>query len=195
MGLTKHLIVARYNEDVVWLKNIHCMDSVFLYNKGKELDGAIQLANINREAHTYVYHIISNYDSLADYNFFLQGNPFPHIQNVNKDNLNEALSLISCLGHAPLFNTFLTDWTGLSLACFKDCLQGSPENIQFSPGAQWVVTKESIQSKSKQFYERLFENLKVNRTCNRDGLYNAWNLEGLWNYIFDKNIKEKGYAD
>ena len=33
----------------------------------------INLPNIGREAHTYLYHIINNYDNLADINVFLPG--------------------------------------------------------------------------------------------------------------------------
>lgn len=75
------IVVARYNEDLKWLDNdpfnkyyIKC------YNKGSNNDininsahEIINLANVGRCDHTYLYHIINNYDNLADYTVFLPG--------------------------------------------------------------------------------------------------------------------------
>ena len=53
--------------------------------------------NVGREGHTYYKHIYDNYDNLADYTIFLQGNPFDHspniISNLNKYVNNTNLSI------------------------------------------------------------------------------------------------------
>lgn len=74
--MTKHLIVAKFQENTDWTKQIKDFD-IFIYNKGKGKAG-IKLENVGREAHTYLHHIIENYDTLADVNVFTQGHPFDH---------------------------------------------------------------------------------------------------------------------
>ena len=78
--MDKKIIVARYNEDVSWTKNIDFAE-VIIYNKGEdEIPGAIPLPNVGRESGTYLNFIIDNYDQIkldALY-FFLQGDPFAH---------------------------------------------------------------------------------------------------------------------
>lgn len=69
------IVVARYNENIKYLKSYK--DMTIIYNKGDddipiEFD-IIKLPNIGRESHTYLYHIIQNYDNLADKTFFIQG--------------------------------------------------------------------------------------------------------------------------
>ena len=86
------IVVARYNENLDWLKEIKKSKDlkITVYNKGKDdIDVPfITLPNIGRESHTYLYHIINNYDNLADQTIFCQGDPIFHapdfINLVNK---------------------------------------------------------------------------------------------------------------
>jgi hypothetical protein len=73
-------VVARYNEDTDWFKDEpwNKMDMI-CYNKGPKLPEncfndkckVVELENVGRCDHTYLYHIIENYDSLAPVTFFL----------------------------------------------------------------------------------------------------------------------------
>ena len=86
------IVVARYNENLDWLKKIKKSKDIKItvYNKGKDdIDVPfIPLPNIGRESHTYLYHIINNYDNLADQTIFCQGDPIFHspdfINLINK---------------------------------------------------------------------------------------------------------------
>jgi len=67
------IVIARYNEDISWsevLKNNRT-----IYNKGGKLEGinCVQLSNVGRESHTYLWHIVNNYEILADITLFSQG--------------------------------------------------------------------------------------------------------------------------
>ena len=71
-------VIAVYNEDLTWDKNI--ADHTHVYDKSsgkvrKDLEFfEWQNSNVGRESHTYLYHnIIENYDRLADVTVFLQG--------------------------------------------------------------------------------------------------------------------------
>lgn len=79
------VVVARYAEDLSWLRGLGLPGLV--YNKGLGLDPdslppgieVLALPNVGREAHTYLTHIIAHYDALPLYTAFLQGNPFTHL--------------------------------------------------------------------------------------------------------------------
>lgn len=66
------IVVARYNEDISWTKPFETITTI--YNKGEDnIPNSINLKNVGRESHTYLYHIVNNYDSLADITVFFQG--------------------------------------------------------------------------------------------------------------------------
>jgi hypothetical protein len=81
------MVVARYREDVTWIKDF--MDlypnlRVYLYLKGPELteferaslpDSVVvrHLPNVGRCDHTFLYHIITEYDCLTDVTVFASG--------------------------------------------------------------------------------------------------------------------------
>ena len=60
------LVVSRYNEDLEWLKEEPFNKyRVICYNKGKNDDfykppnmRIVNLENVGREGHTYIYHIL-----------------------------------------------------------------------------------------------------------------------------------------
>jgi hypothetical protein len=75
------LVVARYEEDISWIKNIpeDMYSRMFIYNKGSDADFNLPksvtktLPNYGRESHTYLSHVIDNYDNLADITMFVPG--------------------------------------------------------------------------------------------------------------------------
>lgn len=156
------IVVARYNENVNWTKEFQ---NVIIYNKGNKLNdnyNEIMLNNVGREGHTYYKHIYDNYENLADYTIFLQGNPFDHSPNIisdlkkyieNKDlNIDfEFLSswiidcnLTRCIHHAnlPLATTYEKIFN----------IKKSDITFKFGAGAQFIVSKKSILKKPKEFY-------------------------------------------
>lgn len=71
------LVVSAYNEDISWIKKIK--NSKIIYNKSnKKIKDSIPLENIGRESHTYLHHIVKNYDKINDFTIFCQGHPFDH---------------------------------------------------------------------------------------------------------------------
>lgn len=79
---TVEIVIARYNEDLSWLKQ-HPFNqyNVVIYNKGtnhnfykpEKLKYVENLKNVGKCDHTYLYHIIKNYNNLADVTIFLPG--------------------------------------------------------------------------------------------------------------------------
>ena len=86
------IVIARYNENLDWLKKIKKSKDlkITVYNKGPDDINVpfIKLPNIGRESHTFLYHIINNYDNLADQTIFCQGDSIFHspdfLELINK---------------------------------------------------------------------------------------------------------------
>jgi len=69
------VVLNRYTEDISWSDEFDKIRVV--YDKGKaplnakQASNVFRLANVGREAHTYLTHIVRNYDTLADRTVFL----------------------------------------------------------------------------------------------------------------------------
>ena len=75
--MTKQIVIARYKEDIEWTKYLDY--ETIIYSKGGPVETnhkVIQMPNIGMGGATFWYHIIENYDNLADITLFTQGHPF-----------------------------------------------------------------------------------------------------------------------
>jgi hypothetical protein len=78
---TFEIVISRFNEDLNWLKNAPFnRHKIICYNKSDndnfyKPDNMIvhKLPNLGRETHTYLYHIMNNYNNLPDTTIFLPG--------------------------------------------------------------------------------------------------------------------------
>jgi len=173
-----NIVVARYRENILWTKQF---TNVIIYNKGDSLRDECEevlLNNVGREGHTYYRYICDNYENLADYTIFLQGNPFDHspniVQNINKyinngelnidfDFLSETIlecNLSGCRHHPgiPLISTY------------EKIFNDKKEDMKFTfgAGAQFIVSKKQILKKPKTFYLKIVELLQ-NEVCPIEG--------------------------
>ncbi|MBG0777527.1 MAG: DUF3431 domain-containing protein [Desulfovibrionaceae bacterium] len=82
------LVIARYQEDVSWVAAAG--HPAVVYDKsgtppapadlGLGPDSnVVPLPNVGRETHTYLTHILSEWDRLAEVTVFCQGDPFAHM--------------------------------------------------------------------------------------------------------------------
>lgn len=88
------LVVARYNEELNWLKEEPFNKyPVVCYNSGSNDDfykppnmRVVKIDNVGKEAYAFLYHIIHRYDNLADITIFLPGSAdTPHkFKNAKK---------------------------------------------------------------------------------------------------------------
>jgi hypothetical protein len=224
------IVIARYNEPTEiegwsWIeylldKNYKC----FLYSKSTSgINDKIKnhknseieiLENKGREAGTYLYHIIMNYDRLPEYTLFLQGNPFEHwietFEQINDQQHNprawkiffENLDQLSLNGEfTPLNCRFIHDRAGPMKQsswhpgyrttyhrntkryhdAFKELFEEEmPRTIEFTQGAQFIVSREAIQFREKKFYEKAHE--LVNHSIKP---LEAYIYERIWGIIFN----------
>ena len=164
------IVVARYNEDVSWTKPFK---NVIIYNKGTPLPYDFNqkyLINVGREGHTYYKHIYDNYDNLADYTIFLQGNPFDHspniISNLNKYINNTDLSIDFEFLSERVLDCNLSGCRhhhGLPLINVYEKIFGERKThmeFKFGAGAQFIVSKKKILQRPKEFYLKIVEMLE-----------------------------------
>lgn len=122
-NVKKQIVVSRYNENLKWINSLDKNIEVIVYNKGdsdidetilKRINKLVRIKNVGREGHTYLTHIIDNYDALADITFFTQGNPHPHFnefsctlnsffENLEEKNVNRV-SYMNILPNGPCRN-------------------------------------------------------------------------------------------
>jgi len=193
-----NVVVSRFNENIDWVSDIDNYYSV-IYNKGlSEIESSIRLPNLGRESHTYLYHIVNNYNNLHDVTIFLQGNPFDHgfmdffgsfeafnnydfvdnftgfnsIWQVDADSRPHNFAP-SC-GYIPNINNFI-EKTKIKLPASKV--------FNFHPGAQFAVKKEHIQKISLEDYIKLLNVLSSNGSDPIEGHI----MKRLWFHLFNHN--------
>ena len=173
--MSLELVVARYNENLNWLRRVPKQFRVTIYDKsGAAEPGAIQLSNVGREAHTYLWHIITRYDSLAEVTVFCQGKPFDHAYDFHQTLRNLAENP-TVNGYLPLGHIVDTDdargqrlftrWSKnedgheLDMRGFHQALfeTEGPQEYTFRLGAQFTVARQLIHGRPRGFYERALQ--------------------------------------
>lgn len=181
-----HLVVAKYKEDTAWLHEIKHADGVFVYDKSGESNNNLPLPNVGREAHTYLHHIVSMYEQLADVTLFMQGNPFDHMCRVDTiqsyiDNPFPVFKPIQYKEHLFEDNARgVPHHHGLQIGDLHTKLMTDTPQLdkyRFSPGAQFSVPKESIKRYPIQFWKSALE-LSITREKF------AWEMERIWLCLF-----------
>lgn len=184
------IIVTRYNENVSWTNTLN--DRVIIYNKGVRLlkEASIPIPNKGREADTMLYYICKYYNDLTDETVFLQGNPFDHCKDVLKilrDNkcVKDVMWLGSNWGPVtknadggPGHGEFLP-LVELSKLLFENCDFNEDTKFTFSAGAQYIVPKEFIKSKSLDWWKHCFD------VFNKYLPNSPWSYERLWPLIWN----------
>merc|ERR1719456_2228285 len=64
------LVLAHFDENVSWSDPYASVRTI--YCKGQQVSGCVPLENVGREGHTYLHHIVQNYENLADWTVFSQ---------------------------------------------------------------------------------------------------------------------------
>jgi hypothetical protein len=194
--MTIKIIIARYREEIDWIKY---PDSI-IYNKGPPLTTThpvIELPNIGREGHTYLTHIINNYDRLDDYTIFLQGNPFEHNRTLGPR--IEALFQRIRSGESLKYEN-LTDWfldSNISgcphhknlplIECYEKIFGVALKEkaFKFGAGAQFLVSRETIRRRSVDFYKKILRLLDYAVSP-----IEGYAVERFWYMIFTDSLNE-----
>lgn len=189
---TIHIVISRYNEDLHWLKEEPFNKyKQIVYEKGeKTIPSSIVLANVGRESHTYLYHIIQNYHKLPDILIFLPGSAMDSTFNKR----DKTMNVMRRIGMETLHencgnNNFLQSMYNFEIDDYKSTNKSNsnmnPESklqrASIRPFGKWFetklpdkksipnvwysgifyVTKEQILRNPKVTYENLLQELSV----------------------------------
>ena len=201
-----HIVIARYNESLEWVEK--CLTPmqksfVWIYNKGGDeisvdgvpVDQIQRLPNIGREAHTYLTHVIRHWDNLPTQVWFLQGNPFDHLEI--KSNFETVQKWFGIWFDKIIHQGFSPNTCKKFPLNQHELCAGELTEIPFGPwlekytgkmyrppltwyiGACFGCSREQIQCRTREYYESLLEQLQTKSP------EAAWYMERAWMYIFN----------
>jgi len=201
-----NIVIARYNESLDWLDT--CLTPaqrrfVWIYNKGPDpvsVDGVPEsqiqnLPNVGREAHTYLTHIIQQWDELPKHIYFLQGDPFPHLEikpefdvvqlwfeRWTDQIINKGFSQnINWDVHANDFHEPFTEQTPWTFGEWLEKNTGKKFGypLMWYIGACFGCTRNQIKYRTREYYENLRSQLMTIKP------EVAYYLERAWFYVFN----------
>lgn len=206
-GPSIELVVAHYHESLNWLRRVPATIQKTVYSKSDTLPSIpnVSLPNVGREAHTYLYHLVTRYDSLADFTIFCQGKPFDHAYDFHHSLRAFAAGDLpntpfKWLGHIIDTDTpdgqLFREWSkndtgeGLDLTGFHRQLFNAdgPQDYPFYLGAQFVVSRELVRRQPLVFYQKALE-LSLNYP---DA---AHCYERMWDRVFGVEGVDRSWLD
>lgn len=178
-----HVVVARYDEDIRWLRwiGLDRIDRTYVFNKGDdnvrthhafpmEKMTLVKAPNVGREGHTFYSYIVLMYERLPEHVIFLQGCPFdhtPHLVDMMKQFLDDQTCHFSVLSEEIYKIDFHNHMHGgrLPLKETYERVFGVPEaplglEWDFGAGAQMIVSREAILRHPMSFYENIVKILE-----------------------------------
>ncbi len=163
-------VIARYNEDLNWLDEYPFNQIQYIvYNKGpnnnfnkNNVIKVVNLKNIGRCDHTYLYHVVNNYNNLDDITIFLPGS----VDMINKKFIAKEM-IIKILKYNKgiiLAQPFFSSLFKNKLYNFKhnNYVATYYKNKELNPESQ--VQKSKIRPFGK-WYENKFKNFNIKYTA------------------------------
>jgi hypothetical protein len=176
------LVVSRFREEVSWAE---AFGTYTIYNKGRDdlparvRSNSIRLPNVGREAHTYIHHIVENYDKLEDIIIFSQGGYAAHVNKNPEEFFRASLDIeergfsVNLADKVPALGSnarsFVLNWHGTNLYTKEPYNLG--EWWEKTTGEAWIrsktvfwsatfsVKREFILRRSRESYIRLLKTL------------------------------------
>lgn len=185
--MDKTLVICRFHEDISWLSDVKGYN-IIIYDKG-DPTALHHLPNIGREAHTYIHHIIQNYDNLSTLNVFNQAWPFQHacadlyVDKLNKlSEKNKFVGLSDTIIEVESNDSY--EWDGVleNLTVeqyFKRLFPryNCPKSFTTRGNGLFAVHRDRIRYHDVNFYKNIMKDFESQWTL-------PYLLERLWHFIF-----------
>jgi len=194
----REIVIARCKENISWSNSFKSIRKIF--NKGDQIAGvdSVQLPNVGREAHTYLYHIIHNWDNLAEQTMFCQGGVLEH--NITMSDIERFFEAPGLFKVKKIYRdnnwgfiNHFAKWAEekssgkmkkaeLPFGEWFDQVIQVPrgEYFFFVPGANFCVHKDAVKSRPLEFYKGLIK--RIDDHINPE---EAHYFERAWLYIFN----------
>ena len=211
--------ISHFNGDISWVKNIK-KENYIIYNKsGNNIDhitdNYISINNVGYNIYSYLKFIIDNYENLPNVTVFCKDNIFTRhlsielfLKLINRKIFTglEDVSLsgdfptnlkISDKGFVEINNSwykfnfprkYFSGYNEFYSYIFNDF--NIPDFLRFSPGANFIVPKENILLRSKNFYKNLIKFINYSKLSCESHF-----LERSLNTIFNSNVQSSSSMD
>jgi hypothetical protein len=223
----KQIVVSKYNEDINWVKDLPYNTIVYdkyvnqYYPQNPNVTyKTLRNKPLGREAHTYFYHIVNNYENIADLTVFLQGDPWSHCENLLEylklePSETTPISSINRIGYEkwamsrghkmeelprimerlkPLnHQLFVANCGSTEFYRWNFIFEGypPPNSLVYAYGAQYIVPKRRILQHPITFYKRLLNAISDERNAYE---IDAWGMEKMFFYLFGEPTL-RGFPD
>jgi len=195
----QEIVISRYNEKLQWINqkpfNKH---PIVIYNKGineyyeinQNVVKRVNIPNVGRESHTYLYHIINNYDNLADVTIFLPGSIDLHHKYNRAKQMIEKVEETNCTVFSAVyeanivktqFNFTLDNYLSSHINNKEINQNATIQKSNIRPYGKWFeqtfidgekneyvsycgifsISKNNILQKPKSYYEKLLNELNT----------------------------------
>lgn len=218
-SLDHFFCISHFNGDISWVQNIK-QGNYIIYNKsGMNIDhitnNYISIKNVGYNIYSYLKFIIQNYDNLPNVTVFCKDNIFTRhinielflrlikrkcftsLENYSKNYEFPVNINLSDNGFVEINNSwykfnfprkYFSEYNDFYSYIFKNF--DLPDFIRFSPGANFVVPKENILLRSKNFYKNLINFIDYSELSCESHF-----LERSLNTIFDSNVQSSDWMD
>lgn len=175
------MCVATHGEDLDWLDKVPKGIRVCVYDATGKRDEYRSVPNEGREAGQYIRHMLRFWGDFAEYELFVQGNPFEHAPDF--------LEMLEARG-----------WEGLDM--FRFGRPGNPDSVYnelrcadligrlglpydsrhyWSFGAMFAVRGEVIRARGREWWERLLGEVLADSVS-------PWCVERQWDVILGAGL-------
>lgn len=199
---TTRLVVSKFREDLSWLSKIPSTFDIVIYSKDPdETEPSFRkLPNIGSQAHTYLTHILKEYETHPALTVFTDGNPFKNapsffgklaeISTEDFQNLGDKMILFDEMGLPQLFGNPPTSSGMFFKDFYHHIFDRPPPNLFFcGDNAPFAVARDAILRRPVEFYETCLETITYSESipgASRVGrdLMESRFFERLWHVVY-----------
>ncbi len=178
------ICTSHFNEDLTWLEKSQWPVTVIHKEGGYEFPSHFKshtIPNEGYEASSYLYYIITRYDTLPDHVAFIHGHETAQHQLGDRPLLDMIKDAnISKYNYIPINNFWNCVLLHTTHYYLKPLLPEFPDMFITCAGAQFVVSKEAIRRNPLEFYTKMYESTKTKNDAVR--------LELSWHLVFTNHI-------
>lgn len=190
--MSKHVVIAHYNDDLSWVTNLNYPFTIISRNKLPK----DTIPNKGNEASVFLEYILQNYDTLSDYTFFVHGHRTawhhaePMDQKINRIECNLKYFNLNDIPPFRILDCPATTNQILTMYPQIEYILGplDMDRITFRMASQFYVHRDAIRSRSLETYKQLYEFImKNNGQSFEDGLL----FERIWHFIFTNDVVDR----
>lgn len=199
----KEVIISAFNRDYSWITQLSPDVSVTVYRKGIDHKNHEEFIenNVGRDVHTFYYHFVNNYHTLADYTFTSQDyfedhvNNYLYLMNGNKDDWDSHAQQVfsECWFFSTTWPLLMCDKSGkpheprdldIEKTWNELFVDPCPIFLRFAAAGHFCVSKKHVHKRPLEFYKKILNILETEE-------FAPWIIERLNPYIFDMNYEIK----